>query len=1494
MALELRGEGDLIEGVELVDGLAQVLVVLFLHVDLVDGLVHGGHVLALHVLQVGHGEGGVARLLQLAHHAGGVQGLLHGGEQALEQHRVLGDHQIDGAVVQLLVVDLGDHVEEVVLLEGHRGVVHHRAGGHIEVTVLLVHEEGLVPQASGLARALHLGGLHAVPVDLQVVHSLLLVVLGVQHGQLGEDSGVGVLQTQTLLHDLDQLLVETSLLVGSHQRLQMVGRGDDVQSAGLSQLVLLGSQTGLVDLLPGADVVGLLRHIHGLAVLAQAHVGGRQLGGVAHVVVQDARSVVHLLVEAAVADHLDLGGVGRADELLELVQAVQLRVGVRQRRVHAGLLHGLAHHQQVAHQALVLAIALRSGDHIHERGRILGADVGLDGLIDLVEVELGLGDLGPHEVVLATLSELHGSVDVLDVLNQHRHGLHLHVRLLVDQEGLLGMTLLQAVRSQLRSIEVVQTLNVVGHALGSGLQTGDDQQVLQRLVRAELSTLQHQVLQQVQQSLGHVRLHEGLHRAADHLAVLALGQRRVHDLLHQLLLMLVLGRQHLSPQVVVHALHQVAGLVLEQTVVVGHTDQVIVASTVGAAVGKEGQERIHLLAELTNDLAVVEGVLQKELLCVLVVGDVDLTDGVVELGVLRTLSQTSLQPGLDHAQAVAGLAHVHKRSDGAHGHHGVQQGLNEVLRSVHIDQLADDHGGLGRSHLLHEGLNVLRQVLLVQVLRHVLDEVEAVAQVNERQRVGQVGVDQEGLHLLGVEGVTLAAHALHLLELVQLGGGLNVLELHVAVGGGVGDGAEEVEQTLRGGELLEQSDQLIHANLLGELLSHLHHDLHVGRVVGHQRAQDLDGLVIGQVADVGHQELGLDHVGVHDHTLNVVDVGVHRQRSLVQSGALAQLSDLRLIEVAEHVGRQDGLGHLGVAAGQVDLQHAGLHIAILREIASLLQHFQQEARALLHKAHGVEGVSNGLHVQRLGVGLGQHLGEALSSLGVLGHHVADQGVVVGGVVLLLAVLQHLLVLVLADEHRHHLLVAVALEVDRHSELHVDRGDHVSQTLGAGDLVLLHPLLDDGGLALLQNDLAELDRLNLVQAANLHNRTNVGHEGRLLAGLRGHLLQLADGVLVTDQRSGRLVGHLRSALDVTLLQEGAELLHEDVISTGQVQARSQLQRHGHVLQRVHHEGNQVRLHQRHLQDGALTSRETNHTSSGHLGGEENRLGRDARAGQQGAGHDVEHVHETHLGHHVGQATLLIDLHRHGEVLRGLSGEGKVHRLDLEAAGLADLHGVVLAGRLGSLLLDEGEQLTLGGLVVHVHEATAVGGKDLRLLVIHRVQLDRSGNAVLSTLANTHQHAPLLVGAHAVVDDLALSEVRMAVHHLSGIALTLNAPVEHAGVGDDGDRLGVDPGPVGHGAVIRKLERAHLRLGVEVEHLESRTLTQSHNLRLGVHDRRLSTHGDARHFIVIGKVDHSQRSALGSLLTNANVLIGLHSHTVEVDASGVHAEGSQLEC
>ena len=233
------------------------------------------------------------------------------------------------------------------------------------------------------------------------------------------------------------------------------------------------------------------------------------------------------------------------------------------------------------------------------------------------------------------------------------------------------MSLLNAHISKL-SIEVIQTLNVVRHTLGSSRQTSDNQQVLERLVLAELSSLKHQALQQIQKSIRHISIHESLHSAAHHLRVLALRKSCIHDLIHNLLLVLVLGSQHLLPQIIIHTLDQITSLILEQTILVGDTNQILITSTLSTAVSKEGKERIHLLAELTNHLAVVERILQKELLSILVVADVDLSNSIVQLGILASFLQTSLQPGLDHTQTVASLTHIHQRSNGTHSHHTVE------------------------------------------------------------------------------------------------------------------------------------------------------------------------------------------------------------------------------------------------------------------------------------------------------------------------------------------------------------------------------------------------------------------------------------------------------------------------------------------------------------------------------------------------------------------------------------------------------------------------------------------------------------------------------------------------------------------------------------------------------------------------------------------------------------------------------------------------------
>ena len=77
-------------------------------------------------------------------------------------------------------------------------MVDHGTDGRVVLAVLLIQIHGLGPQQRLLARAQHLDDVHAAPEDLDVLHELLGGVLRVQHGQLGEDAGMGVVQTQTL------------------------------------------------------------------------------------------------------------------------------------------------------------------------------------------------------------------------------------------------------------------------------------------------------------------------------------------------------------------------------------------------------------------------------------------------------------------------------------------------------------------------------------------------------------------------------------------------------------------------------------------------------------------------------------------------------------------------------------------------------------------------------------------------------------------------------------------------------------------------------------------------------------------------------------------------------------------------------------------------------------------------------------------------------------------------------------------------------------------------------------------------------------------------------------------------------------------------------------------------------------------------------------------------------------------------------------------------
>ena len=299
--------------------------------------------------------------------------------------------------------------------------------------------------------------------------------------------------------------------------------------------------------------------------------------------------------------------------------------------------------------------------------------------------------------------------------------------------------------------------------------------------------------------------------------------------------------------------------------------------------------------------------------------------------------------------------------------HAGQQLLDLLVAGVEVEQRADDWRSGLAVHALHVRLDEHEHVLLVQVVGELLHVVEAVAHVDERARVLEVLLQQELLHLLGVVVVVVAAHALHLLQLVELGGGLDVLEHHVVRLSVVDERAEVVEDAVVRLEVLEQADELLCSQVVVPLLGHLHHQSDVlHHVVLEQVAHAVEAVLWRHAAEVLQQEVRVDELSVGQHALDVHQVRVVLQGALVQLGALAQLGDLEAVVVGEAVllALHDGVGHLR-GGEQVDLQQASLQRAVLLQVTARLQVLEQDVGggldvALVHeRVHSLEDVQLG-------------------------------------------------------------------------------------------------------------------------------------------------------------------------------------------------------------------------------------------------------------------------------------------------------------------------------------------------------------------------------------------------------------------------------------------------------------------------------------------------------------------------------------------------------
>ncbi len=106
----------------------------------------------------------------------------------------------------------------------------------------------------------------------------------------------------------------------------------------------------------------------------------------------------------------------------------------------------------------------------------------------------------------------------------------------------------------------------------------------------------------------------------------------------------------------VHALHDIPGLDLEQGVPVGAVDKGVIA--LAALVGHAGQVGVPLLAVLAHHCAVVVGVCGQEVLRVVVAVHDDLAQGIMDVGIVAAYSNTDSCISLQGSAGGEGVSDV--------------------------------------------------------------------------------------------------------------------------------------------------------------------------------------------------------------------------------------------------------------------------------------------------------------------------------------------------------------------------------------------------------------------------------------------------------------------------------------------------------------------------------------------------------------------------------------------------------------------------------------------------------------------------------------------------------------------------------------------------------------------------------------------------------------------------------------------------------------------
>lgn len=162
--------------------------------------------------------------------------------------------------------------------------------------------------------------------------------------------------------------------------------------------------------------------------------------------------------------------------------------------------------------------------------------------------------------------------------------------------------------------------------------------------------MENDSLKEFDQLVRELSSHESFDGAGDLVGILGLWESSLVYLVDYRLPVWILWVEYNGPKLFVLSFNEVSSLHLEEIVLIGDSNELLVTLTPRPLVGSECKVGVPLLAVFTYDLGVIVLVVDEEVLWVLVDVNVNLGKGVVQGWLLYALVVTGFEPRLEHSQ----------------------------------------------------------------------------------------------------------------------------------------------------------------------------------------------------------------------------------------------------------------------------------------------------------------------------------------------------------------------------------------------------------------------------------------------------------------------------------------------------------------------------------------------------------------------------------------------------------------------------------------------------------------------------------------------------------------------------------------------------------------------------------------------------------------------------------------------------------------------------